>query len=529
MSIVNVDVFVTDRKGNRVHGLTKDDFVIRERGRVQPITNFAEYAPVGGESVQVQGAPATGAQAAAKPAPRSKRTIVLFIEWFSQPNFRTRPMFEAMREFVRRNVAPGDAVSIVTWANVADVRLEPTDDVAAMERVLSQIEAETSGVDVEKARVLYARYQDQMTRAWAGAGQSAAIERGLNARSSIDSTYWDLQELELFKIKQKANTLKSLMHSIAGVEGKKIVLMATHRFGTFAGHQFNPQFLGNSWYDTRHIRDSVTRTANANNITLYTVYPAGLGSSFEGADVTRDDIWRTSHMTDALKNAQENEILLNETTALAEIAEKTGGAMAWGHSDIVKLLPRIGDDLDSYYSLAYRTPSEGRDRATNIEVRTKNPNYVVRARKQYVEKSDTTRMNERVVAGLFRKTDGSVLPIEAKLGAVEKAGRGRWRVPVSVRIPVQNLTTHEDGDGVKGAFSVFVAAGGQFGVTSEVVQRTQPFTISATQLASTKSSHFTYDFELTIDDLTHRVSVGVMDEVSKEYGLQVLELPELTQ
>src|SRR5687768_11349474 len=45
VSIVNVDVFVTDKQGKRVAGLTPNDFEIRENGRVQPITNFAEYSP----------------------------------------------------------------------------------------------------------------------------------------------------------------------------------------------------------------------------------------------------------------------------------------------------------------------------------------------------------------------------------------------------------------------------------------------------------------------------------------------------
>src|SRR5262245_60930247 len=44
VSIVNVDVFVTTKDGQRVRGLTKDDFEIFENGKKQPITNFAEYA-----------------------------------------------------------------------------------------------------------------------------------------------------------------------------------------------------------------------------------------------------------------------------------------------------------------------------------------------------------------------------------------------------------------------------------------------------------------------------------------------------
>ena len=40
--VTNVDVVVTDRNGNRVAGLSKDDFTLIEDGKIQPITNFYE-------------------------------------------------------------------------------------------------------------------------------------------------------------------------------------------------------------------------------------------------------------------------------------------------------------------------------------------------------------------------------------------------------------------------------------------------------------------------------------------------------
>ena len=48
VSVVNVDVHVTDKKGNRVTGLTKDDFEIFEDGRPVAVTNF--YAVEGGKA-----------------------------------------------------------------------------------------------------------------------------------------------------------------------------------------------------------------------------------------------------------------------------------------------------------------------------------------------------------------------------------------------------------------------------------------------------------------------------------------------
>jgi VWFA-related protein len=38
-----VDVTVTDAKGNPVHGLTREDFTVKEDGKVQPIRSFAEF------------------------------------------------------------------------------------------------------------------------------------------------------------------------------------------------------------------------------------------------------------------------------------------------------------------------------------------------------------------------------------------------------------------------------------------------------------------------------------------------------
>ncbi|HEX8154515.1 MAG TPA: hypothetical protein VF698_15380, partial [Thermoanaerobaculia bacterium] len=80
VSVVNVDVYVTDKQGRRVYGLTKDDFEIRENGRTQPITNFAEYR---GDAAD--GTVTVDAAAPQKPAdvPRQPRTLAVFIEQFA--------------------------------------------------------------------------------------------------------------------------------------------------------------------------------------------------------------------------------------------------------------------------------------------------------------------------------------------------------------------------------------------------------------------------------------------------------------
>ena len=38
---------------------------------------------------------------------------------------------------------------------------------------------------------------------------------------------------------------------------------------------------------------------------------------------------------------------------LEYVAQQTGGMTAWGSKDVTNLLPRMVDDFESYYSLAY--------------------------------------------------------------------------------------------------------------------------------------------------------------------------------
>src|SRR5687767_12524418 len=87
VSIANVEVIVTDRAGNRVHGLKADDFEIRQDGKPQRITNFAEYRDSGSVPA-IRTATEAAQQPAEQAAPiREPRTIVLFVEHARLPRW----------------------------------------------------------------------------------------------------------------------------------------------------------------------------------------------------------------------------------------------------------------------------------------------------------------------------------------------------------------------------------------------------------------------------------------------------------
>ena len=134
VSIVNIDTVVTDKHGNRVRGLGKDDFEIYENGVRQPVTNFAEYASEGkASSAGIVTAPAASGEAAARtkplPPPAQPRTIIVFVERFQLPSFRSDPLFAALKKLLHETVRKGDRVMVVTWnRGILGMRQEFTDD-----------------------------------------------------------------------------------------------------------------------------------------------------------------------------------------------------------------------------------------------------------------------------------------------------------------------------------------------------------------------------------------------------------------
>jgi VWFA-related protein len=499
VSIVNVDVFVTNRRGKRVTGLTPGDFEIRENGRVQPITHFAEYSP----------------EAEDRRTTHDKRTILVFVERFSLPTFRTGPMFASIRNTLHSVVRPGDSAAVVFWDNDSAFTFQfYTDELSSLDAALTEIERQSTGVP-STADLL-------RRRAFARAFFASLPPERIAGRRDLDSfDDWDVQanaQFALFRFRHKTEELQALMRSMSDVEGRKIVILATSDFGVYPTVSGYP--IGSApgarrgRLETEKYRAAVARTANEHGVTIYPVYPAGLEWTSNASAAEN----RVSRLRDINRSGQDQEVLANQTRALDELARETGGLTASGSTDIVSLLPRVAEDLNRYYSIAYKTPATGTTRSRDISVKTKNRSYVVRSRREYVEKTDVTRMQDRVIANLYRPDAKGTIPIHVELGMISKVSRTRWSAPARVTIPVAALSVGPDGTGT---FSVFFATGGMIGVMSDVQQRT--YSYSAAELEGRE--HITYQLPVTFNGASSVVSIGVMDAGSNDFGLKTVDLP----
>jgi len=505
VSIVNVDVVVTDRHGNHVRGLTAADFEIRDHGAVQPITNFAEY-----RDEQPRAAPSPAPTAAAVPrpaaAPPQKRTLVLFVEHQYLSPWQADSFVATMKKLLHDTVRPGDSAAVVSFVYTTKVEQDFTGDLAQLDAAVDRLRPlfDRWGAKRTESEAIQNEYlQEVLERATRESRAAAAASLVLNGEA--------MGVRQMVDIRRKVYTLNMLVNMMAGADGRKAVFLATQRFGKYAGFEYWGRGLlelnsNMPFFLTDDLRDGLTRNANAAGVTFYPIYPQGF---VELPSVSAE---RSSASKDP---AKPDGILMNETISIGELADRTGGVGGWGMKDVEKIANAMRDDLSSYYSLAFRAPKGVSNH--KITVTTTEGGYTVRARHEFVVKTDDMKMSDRILAALYQPQKASLIPVDVQVLDKKKLKRG-YSIPIVIRIPASSLTALPDKNGRSGAFRVYAAAGGPLGINSDVNQRSQPFTIPAgAKDAATKI--FTYSFEMRLDTRSDRIVIGIYDELSKQYGI----------
>ncbi len=128
VSVTNVEVVVTDSKGNRVAGLTRDDFEVYQDGTPQKISNF--YAVSGGKVLLDDGKVVglDSPEAKAEIPAELKAKYVLFIDNLNiQPQNRNR-MFKSLEEFVKQTIGARAEGMVVSYNRSLKVRRKFTSE-----------------------------------------------------------------------------------------------------------------------------------------------------------------------------------------------------------------------------------------------------------------------------------------------------------------------------------------------------------------------------------------------------------------
>jgi hypothetical protein len=110
VDVVNVEVFVVDKKGRPVYGLEREDFELLVKGEKVEISNF--YAPPAPEEKPTEPGP-IALEAAEVPAP--PRHIAVFVDHTNLAKARRPEVMASLRSLIEERLDAGDRIMIADY------------------------------------------------------------------------------------------------------------------------------------------------------------------------------------------------------------------------------------------------------------------------------------------------------------------------------------------------------------------------------------------------------------------------------
>ena len=508
--VVNVDVVVTDKQGNRIRGLTREDFEIYEDKRPQAITNFYEAR---------DDAPAAAAEPSRQQQQqRQHRRFAFFIDNDSLHPTVRKEVMASLRKFVDANFLPGDEASVISFNRAPKIVAPLMTDKALILKAIDDVALIGSPLSIKTD---LARVQQTCTNDLHMA-QSGRIQMrsayddciGMAAQQTNDMAVASKRMITALKI-----TLATLN---SGVEAKKVLVVAGARLtGTpgvelyqWANQLFSPYLRGFNRPTEQPREDrqevlieDVARLANSDGVTMYLLHAPYTTSP----DAIQNAIAVSDNGTDYRVAGETYE-------SYKTLATMTGGMVVSRTANFDLAFNTIARDLGAYYSLGYR-PADSSARERDIAVKLKKSgNYIVRARQTYAPKTFDEQFADRVISNVFSPAATPEWAIAIRTGKPEPDGKN-FKVPVEVTIPSTITLLPQAGTTLAGGFQVYIVVGNETGSLSDVARRPQPVTVEKAGEAELRKEPFRFTMTLTVRPGVNWLSVGVVDQIASTAGL----------
>lgn len=385
--LVQVRAVVTDKKGQPIGNLTKDDFEVLEDNRHQPISFFSvENVDVAAKSqTRTETTPAS----LRLPQKDIGRTIVLFVDTMHLSFETIERTRQTLRRFVDEQMTDSDVVAVVTTSGALGLMEQFTRNKQLLKSAIDRLRpwrltleetlftpylaAQISRGDRRSLLlgVEIIRTEEMMPREI----RSEIIEPRVRGRASQVL----LEASNLRKVALGA--LKGVVERVAEMPGQRLIAVFSEGF-TLNDSSGNYQTADLQPAVSRAVRSGVVIYAiaaqGAQPIMIPASQPgtvAGRRREVPGRDEVAD---LTTTMT-----SSERDLQLGLTT----LARDTGGEAFFNTNDLNGRLQKALNDNRVYYALAYHADTasaSSKDRFHSIVVRVKNhPEYKVRTQRGY--------------------------------------------------------------------------------------------------------------------------------------------------
>lgn len=500
--VVNVEVVVTDKQGNRVPDLKTGDFRLKVDGKVVPIEYFTEVR--GGQSIAVAGADSSTTVAPPVPglaglAPGSDvgTSYLVFIDDFFSVAAQRDKVIRTFKDNLSR-LGPQDRMAIVafdgksvdmlsTWSSSAN-GLSRAFDQALVRRAhgLERV-AELRSFDTTR-RQASSFFGDRGTR--------------LNTRLEID----ELQYAESLaqKVERSVSAAVTTLRGFASPPGRKVMLLLSGGWpyapADFAINDPNRPVSERDVPEGEKLFAPLSDTANLLGYTVYPVDVPGLESSI--TDASQEG---PAPATSAL-NLRENQL----HDSLDFIARQTGGT-ALLNGNALHAIEKATSDTRSFYWLGFTPNRQGDDIRHRIKVESVRPGLTVRFRDSFKDLSKSTEVSLMVESALFFGNPPGSESMPVQVGAIKPEGKREIGVPLTLAIPIDAITLLPIDGKYRAQLELRAAAVDEKGYRSDVP--VTPLAVT-TAKAPQAGGFLRYDTTLRLRKIRQKLVLSIFDPAS---------------
>lgn len=515
--LVELEAVVT-RRGERVQGLTREDFELRVDGEPVEIELFSEVRD--GAVVDGQ-APNAGPLAGLRSMPTY---FLLFVDdYFSLPNRRDQTLRSLKKQLTQ--LGPDDRLAVVAYDGKRVTTLTSWERDGERLNAALDAAAQRPAYGLQR-RSEWRQTQDRRPRRPSSSDSSFA-GIGFAGVTPSNPAQLELETDLAFKVSRVADAAASSLRAFAGAPGRRVMLLLSGGLPGLSAYGlpsrvglFNNLERLEVAQDGRRLLRPIVEAANLLGFTLYPMDIGGL-SSLSG----------TAEAGTIYQSRLQRRRLADEDFSLQDslyfLADETGGlpVRRGGRHTVLR---QVAEDTATYYSLAFSRPSrpgqDGKreDHLYRIELKVKSSGHRVRARRSFADLSRSTLLSFQVEsAHQFDVPLPKAGPLDADLGALETVGVGWVQVPLTVRIPTRDLPLLPTADGLQARLELRVAASDGRGRRAEI--GVVPVDITFADAGEVKdTAQWTTSLKLRKRD--HRLLVVLYDPVGDTLLSKRLEL-----
>jgi VWFA-related protein len=504
--VVNVEVVVTDRSGNRVPDLQPKDLRLRVDGKAVPIEFFTEVR--GGEAIaaaagSAEAPPVPGLPSLAPGTPVGTSYLVFIDDFFSIPARRDE-VLRSLKDNLTR-LGPEDRMAMVAF----DGRhLHMLSSWSTSQRDLARaIEQEIGHPSRGLQRIAELASWDNSRHLGLGPGGgggsiSDPFHRGSFGRDMSLPERAYAEELAQQE-KRVVDAAVSTMRGFASPPGRKVMLLLSGGWpfspADYVVNNVNRTILTREVPSGEDLMRPLSATANRLGYTLYPVDVPGLQTA--AVDASR----MTPGLPASMLDLREQE----DKGTLMFLADETGGR-ALLNSLRLNALTTVEADTRSYYWLGFTPSWNGNDKRHRIEVDALRPGLKVRSRDNFLDLSRKAEVSMMVESAMLFGHVPGALSMPLRVGAPVKSHRGEMEVPVSIAIPMDAVTSVPLNGKFNYELELRVAALDDHGDRSDIP--VIPIRFTADQ--ESKGKFFRYDAKLKLRREKQSLTVAVFDPLS---------------